>query len=106
MAGTGMSSVAPVVRPYHRGRRGPLRSSRLRASLTVNGRPPNDVPFSPAIAAWASELFGISTKPKPRGRPVSRSVIIRTVSTVPYASKQVRSSWSVVVKAGSVPQLP
>jgi len=37
--------------------------------------------------------------PKPRERPVSRSVIIRIVSTVPYGSKSWRRSSSVVVKA-------
>jgi len=50
-------------------------------------------------ASSAARLSGISTKPNPRERPVSRSVIIRIVSTVPYGSKSWRRSCSVVVKA-------
>ena len=70
--------------------RGPPRSSRRRRlvdreRLLVR---PRLVPWSPAIAAWASVASGISTKPKPRGWPVSRSVINLTVSTVPYPSEQ------------------
>ena len=39
----------------------------LRASLTVKSPSAERCPLSPAIAAWASVAFGISTKPKPRG---------------------------------------
>jgi len=35
------------------------------------------------MASAAARLSGISTTPKPRERPVARSVIILTVSTVP-----------------------
>jgi hypothetical protein len=44
------------------------------ATLTVSGRPFMGWLLSAAIAAWASASFGISTNPKPRDRPVSRSV--------------------------------
>src|SRR5262249_23438084 len=84
---------------YPRGRRGPLRSSRGRASLTLKVRPPSVVPWSPAIAACASVVSGIVTKPKPRGRPVSRSWRILTRSTTPYASNSWRNSCSVAVYA-------
>src|SRR5262249_35276746 len=79
--------VVLLTTAYRRGRRGsrrgPSRSSRGRASLTVHVRPPRLAPCSPAIAARASMAFGISTKPKPRGRPVSRSCIIWTLLTTP-----------------------
>ena len=93
-------------RLYQRGRRGSRRSSRGRprssrgrASFTVKARPSSSCPCSPAMAARAAVSSGISTKPKPRGRPVSRSVMIRTVSTVPYDAKRSRSVCSVVVNA-------
>ena len=41
------------------------------------------IPLSPAIAAWALVASGISTKPKPRERPLSRHVAIWARSTVP-----------------------
>jgi hypothetical protein len=44
--------------------------------MTVKVRPPKDVPLSLAIAALASMRCGISTKPKPHERPVSRSVMM------------------------------
>ena len=40
------------------------------------------------------ESFGISTKPKPLERPVSRSMTILTESTAPWFSKTERSSSS------------
>jgi hypothetical protein len=66
-AGRGAAIQAPhrPRRSYHRGRRSSHRGrsppSRCRASLTVNCRPPCDVPCSPAIAALASAVSGIST---------------------------------------------
>jgi len=51
------------------------------------------------MAALASVVSGISTKPKPRERPVSRSMMIWTRSTIPYDAKIWLSSASVVVKA-------
>src|SRR5579863_4362704 len=45
-----------------------------------------------------ASAFDISTKPKPRGRPVSRSVISETFSTVPCWENNVRTASSVAVK--------
>ena len=50
------------------------RSSLGLASLTLRLRPPNSFPSRPAMASAASWSLGISTKAKPRARPVSRSV--------------------------------
>jgi hypothetical protein len=52
----GVFSVCLVLRPYHRGRRGSLRSSRQRASLTLKAHPPSVVPLSPSIAACAEKV--------------------------------------------------
>src|SRR5439155_13323858 len=41
--------------------------------------------------------FDISTKPKPRGRPVSRSTISVTFSTVPCLANRARTASSVAV---------
>src|SRR5689334_10983099 len=49
------------------------------------------------MARDASEL-DISTKPKPRGCPVSRSVIKESFSTVPCGAKRLRTDSSVAVK--------
>jgi hypothetical protein len=73
------------------------RGVRSRASLTRNGRPPISMPFRCCIAVSASAL-GMSTKPKPRGLPVSRSLISFTDSTVPCCSNMPRTSSSVAVK--------
>src|SRR5215469_3464987 len=54
-------------------------------------------PFSACIAREASAL-DISTKPKPRGRPVSRSVIRETFSTVPCFENRARTASSVAEK--------
>src|SRR4030095_1688457 len=51
------------------------------ASLTVSARPLKSLPLNWAIA-WSAPS-SISTKAKPLDRPVSRSVMIRTVSTGP-----------------------
>src|SRR6059058_2904924 len=63
----------------------------------VRARPPSCVPFRAAIALSASAGLVISTKAKPRERPVSRSVTRLTFSTAPCASKTPRSSASVVL---------
>jgi hypothetical protein len=60
--------------------------ARGRASLMFNARPLSVTPFNCSIAASPSSSFGISQKPNPRGRPVSRSVIRLTRSTVPNCS--------------------
>lgn len=66
--------------------RGPERNppppERSCASFTLSVRPSKSVPFNAAMARAASAL-DISTKPNPRGRPVSRSLISDTFSTVP-----------------------
>ncbi len=55
------------------------------------------LPSSACMAASAA-LSSISTKAKPRGRPVSRSVITLIDSTEPCCSKRLRSSSSVALK--------
>src|SRR5262245_31224266 len=75
------------------------RGSRGRASLTVSGRLWSEAPLRAAMAALASSAFGISTNPKPRERPVYRSVIRCTLSTVPCCSKSSRRSSSLAVNA-------
>src|ERR1700758_149078 len=59
------------------------RSGLGRASFTFSVRPPTCVPLSAAIALSPSSAFAISTKPNPRERPVSRSVMMLTRSTWP-----------------------
>src|SRR5262250_2484601 len=83
---------------YQRERFDSRRGSRGFASLTVRVRPANSLPWSPAMALFAVVLSGISTKPKPLERPVSRSIMTRISSTTPYGSKSWRRSSSVVVK--------
>ena len=85
-------------------RRGPPRPpppppdlSRSCASFTLSARPSISAPFRACIARAASE-FDISTNAKPRGRPVSRSVISETFSTVPCAEKSERTASSVAEK--------
>ncbi len=51
-------------------------------------RPMKSLPFKPAMAAWASFKFGISTKPKPRLCPVNLSLIRDTEFDLPVGSKQ------------------
>src|SRR5213080_452274 len=73
----------------------PPPGARSRASLTVSGRPPNGLPLRALTAAWAWASVASSTKAKPRGRPVSRSVTIFTSSTWrPSCSNRARSCAS------------
>ena len=76
----------------------PARSVLGRASLTLMVRPPTEDPFRAVIAFSPSSLLAISTNPKPRERPVSRSVMMLTRSTCPKGSKICRSSSSFVLK--------
>src|SRR4030095_3611368 len=69
----------------------PERLSCGRASFTVRFRPSRSVPLRAWMAFWASSEEAISTKPKPRERPVNLSVITRADSTAPWAEK---ISWS------------
>jgi hypothetical protein len=66
------------------------------AMLTVSGRPSKGCSFSFEIAAWASSLVDISTKPKPRDRPENLSVITEADSTVPHWAKYSRRLSEVV----------
>src|SRR5438876_11342581 len=67
------------------------------ASLTVRARPSRCDPFDCVIALSASSS-DIVTKPKPFERPVSRSVMMLTASTVPQCAKASLTSFSVVEK--------
>src|SRR6266545_4974878 len=66
------------------------RSSRGLASFTVKLRPFKSLPLNSSIAFCPSSLEAISTKPKPRERPVSRSSTTVADSTVPICAK---SCW-------------
>src|SRR5579862_4269920 len=70
-----------------------------RASFTFRARPPKLVPFSAFMARSASSALVISTKPKPRERPVSRSFNTLTRSTAPYSSNSDRIDSSVAPKS-------
>lgn len=61
----------------------PLHSGFGRASLTLIVRSPSCVPLSERMAFSPSSVFDISTKPKPRERPVSRSVMMEARVTAP-----------------------
>src|SRR5882724_33210 len=74
----------------------PLRGACGLASFTVSARPPESLPFNAAIAFSASSSLGICTKPKPRDRPVSRSVATDALSMAPKGSNSARSSGSVM----------
>src|SRR5215467_2687048 len=61
-------------------------------------RPCTSRPVSEEIAPFASSSLPISTKAKPRGRPVSRSITIFTSTTLrPPSAKTSRSSPSVTL---------
>ena len=75
--------------PQRRGGRSLLRG---RASLTRAVRPLSMAPFNSAMAASPSLAFGISTKPNPFERPVSRSMTIFALVTSPCCSNASRSS--------------
>src|SRR5437870_9305274 len=53
-------------------------------------RPSSEVPLSEEMAFSASSVVAISTKPKPRERPVSRSVITAADITSPKRAKAPR----------------
>src|SRR5690606_36459739 len=62
------------------------------AMLTVSWRPPTSRPSRASMARRASFDEAISTKPKPRERPVSRSVTTCALVTWPCSANR-RSSW-------------
>src|SRR5207245_4078526 len=66
-----------------------------RASFTTRFRSRKRRPLSCSMARSASSLVAISMKPKPRGRPVNWSVMMRTDWTVPACWKSSRRSSSV-----------
>src|SRR5574341_1608980 len=80
-------------------RRPPSRFSRGLASLTFSARPPTSLPLNCSIAAVASSGVDISTKAKPRERPVMRSSTTLADSTVPACANKVCSSSLVVWNA-------
>ena len=88
----GPSSNSKGVRKCYQERRGGL-APRSRASLTRRVRPPNSHP-SKASMALAAASDSISTKPNPRGWPVSRSVIRLTLATSPCWPKRFLTSSS------------
>src|SRR6185295_2760527 len=65
----------------------PLRSS---ASLTRRARPSSVAPFMREIASAASSDVPIVTKPKPRDRPLSRSIAMWTSVTSPISENASR----------------
>src|SRR5579863_431080 len=67
-----------------------------RASLTFRARPFISAPLSCEIAVSAALRSVISTKAKPRGCPVSRSVTMLTRSTAPYWANAACNSSCVV----------
>ena len=68
------------------------------ASLTVRLRPPMSAPLSAVIAARPSSGVPMVTNPKPRERPVVRSIMTIASVTVPCAPKTSRRSASVAEK--------
>jgi hypothetical protein len=72
-------------------------SSLGRASLTLSGRPPNSLPSKFLMAARPSGSLLIVTNAKPRGWPVSRSVMTLISLTLPNCSKIWCRSASVMV---------
>src|SRR3989449_5153700 len=79
----------------------PLRSGDL-ASSTLTWRPSRSRPLKRDTASCASSAVAISTKPKPRDRPVPGSVTTVADSTVPAAAKTSRRR-SLVTENGRPP---
>ena len=74
------------------------RGGRFSASFTRSGRPLRSRPFSCSIERCAASSLSNSTKAKPRGRPVSRSVGTFASTTRPAALKASMSSSRVTSK--------
>jgi hypothetical protein len=70
------------------------RGARSRASVTVRLRPWTLRSCRPAIACARASGVSISTNPKPRERPVSRSTITWALRTGPKPWKSSRRSTS------------
>src|SRR5690606_2933937 len=73
-----------------------------RASFTVRLRPSHSISCRLRIASSIASWVSISTNPKPRDRPVSRSEITSAERTVPYSPNSVRS-LSEVIDHGKLP---
>ena len=86
-----------TLKPPARGNDGPL-DGRSVASLTRRFRPSSSWPSSFAIAAAAASAVENSTKAKPRGRPVSRSVGMKTLTISPAGANSARTCSDVVSK--------
>jgi hypothetical protein len=72
------------------------RASRGFASFTLMVLPFKSLSFSEEIASRASELFGISMKPKPLERPVNLSMMTFAFDTSPNSLNVWRRSLSVM----------
>src|SRR5262249_23200870 len=72
--------------------RGCIMSRAGLASFTLSVCPSTTEPFSEEMAAWAASADSISTKPKPRERPVVGSVINSADTRVPNGVKRSSSS--------------
>src|SRR5258708_13100416 len=100
----GMQSPSPTDKPVYRrslpNERPPPpprgRSSRGRASLTVNVRPLTSRPLSALIAALACAPSFIVTNANPRDLPVMRSIIRWTPLSVPRSSNTSSRSFSLL----------
>lgn len=67
----------------------PSPAGKSTALSTLIARSSSSKPFSALIAFRAADSSGISTKPKPRERPVSRSVMMLAEDTSPYSPNKV-----------------
>src|SRR3989442_15319604 len=99
--GTYQREVRGRPRPGPSRRSPPLRSGDL-ASSTLTWRPSRSRPLKRDTASCASSAVAISTKPKPRDRPVPGSVTTVADSTVPAAAKTSRRR-SLVTENGRPP---
>lgn len=73
-----------------------LHQDRFLAMFTVRLRPSMLRPSRAVMADWADSESAISTKPKPRDRPVSRSTMTCALETWPCSVKSFSRSEDVV----------
>src|ERR1700712_2524744 len=76
----------------------PVLSSLSFATETDIARPSTSLLLRPNIASFPSSSEAISTKPKPRERPLSLSIITLAELTVPNCAKSSFNSTSLVLK--------
>ncbi len=79
-----------------------LQRERSLAMLTVRFRPSTLCPLRALIAVWAVSEVAISTKPKPRDLPVSRSLTTWALVTSPCWAKSVWRSFELVLNESSL----